>query len=80
MEYSFTLKYQVDQDITDALLDDLFEAGCSDATVGVGVAGRVALMFAREAVSAESAMLGVMEDVRRALPAAKLIEVGPDLA
>ncbi|VVP17522.1 hypothetical protein PS900_03676 [Pseudomonas fluorescens] len=76
MECTFTLKYQLpsdDNDI-DAIMDRLAEAGCDDALVGVGQPGRLALEFVREAPSAHGAIEGAIEDVRRAVPNARLIE------
>lgn len=81
MEFTFTLKYQlteVDHDPV-ALVERLGEAGCDDALVGVGLPGRLALEFVRDAESAEAALRSALEDVRRALPSAQLIEVSPDL-
>lgn len=81
MEFTFTLKYQlteVDHDPV-ALVERLGEAGCDDALVGVGLPGRLALEFVRNAESAEAALRSALEDVRRALPSAQLIEVSPDL-
>jgi hypothetical protein len=60
-------------------LDALFEAGCDDATIGVGSPGSIALDFAREAASAEEAVRSAIADVRTAIPGAELVEVGPDL-
>lgn len=61
------------------LLERLGEAGCDDALAGIGVTGRLALEFSREAVSAEEAVRSAMSDVLRAVPGAVLIEVSPDL-
>ena len=80
MEYIFTLKYQLaadDRDTT-AVVERLGAAGCDDALVGTGVAGRIALEFTREAASAEAALQSALADVRRALPGARLTEAGPD--
>jgi hypothetical protein len=81
VEYTFTLKYQLADDGAgaDALLECLGEAGCDDALAGIGQPGRLALEFTREAGSAEEAVRSALEDVRRAVPDAKLFEVGPDL-
>lgn len=79
MEYEFTLKYQLDD--SDCDLEDLLErlgAGCDDALVGIGQAGRIALNFTRQATSAKQALLSAMANVRDAIPTAKLIEAGPD--
>jgi hypothetical protein len=80
MEYEFTLNFKLDP--RDANHDDLVErlgaAGCTDAMVGLGVAGQLGLEFVREADSAEDAILSALADVKGAIPGAKLIEVGPD--
>jgi len=80
MEYTFTLKYQLpepDSDV-DALVERLGAAGCDDALVGVGQPGRLALEFVREADSAEAALTSALDDVKRAVPTARLIEAAPD--
>jgi hypothetical protein len=79
-EYEFSLRF----DITavdcapEACLDRLAEAGCTDAVVGIGIAGRIALDFIRESETAEGAILSAIDDVLSALPAARLIEAAPD--
>lgn len=80
MEYNFTLKYQLAADDRDpaALVERLGEAGCDDALVGTGVAGRIALAFTRDAATAQAALCSALEDVRSALPGARLTEAGPD--
>jgi predicted DNA-binding transcriptional regulator AlpA len=80
MEYTFTLKYQLAADDSDpaAIVERLGAAGCDDALVGTGVAGRIALAFTREAVGAEAALYSALEDIRRAIPGARLTEAGPD--
>lgn len=81
MEYIFTLKYQLadaDGDLQ-AVVEQLGEHGCDDALVGTGLPGRIALEFTREADSAEAAVRSALDDVRRAVPGATLIEVKPDL-
>lgn len=80
MEYTFTLKYRLaaqDCDL-DAIVERLGEAGCDDATVGVGQAGRLALVFSREAASAFEALVSALGDVKHAVPSARLVEAGPD--
>lgn len=76
MEYTFTLKYQLDDDDRDpdALVERLGAAGCDDALVGIGVPGRLALEFTREAADADAAVRSALADVRRAVPSARLIE------
>lgn len=81
MKYHFELDFKLasaDQDI-EAVVGRLGEAGCTDATPGIGVPGEIALTFTREAASAQQAILSAIADVKRALPDAELIEAGPDL-
>ena len=79
-EYNFTLKYRLAA--TDADQDDIVErlgeAGCTDMLVGIGIAGRLALQFDREADSARNAVRTALEDVKAALPTAMLVEAHPD--
>ncbi|PMS16177.1 DNA-binding protein [Trinickia dabaoshanensis] len=80
MEYVFTLKYQLadeDQD-HEQIVERLFEAGCDDATIGMGQPGRIALAFRRVGADAWSAIHSALHDVKKALPAARLVEAGPD--
>lgn len=80
MEFEFKLTYKLadNQGDADQLMIRLAEEGCTDALVGLGVAGQVELEFVREASTAEEAILSALDDVRRALPGATLIEAGPD--
>ncbi|MFD2191162.1 helix-turn-helix transcriptional regulator [Pistricoccus aurantiacus] len=81
MEYIFTLKYRLterDAD-TDEFIERLGEAGCDDALIGIGQPGRLALEFTREADDARQALHSALADVKKAVPAARLIEVTPDL-
>jgi predicted DNA-binding transcriptional regulator AlpA len=79
--YHFVLNFTLPpgQDDPEACLDALFEAGCDDATVGVGQRGMIGLDFSREAPSAEDALRSAISDVARAIPGATLIQAGPDL-
>lgn len=78
--YDFTLKFAVPDALDMETLETrLFEAGCDDALVGLGQKGRLALEFSREAASAHEAITSALADVKRAIPEARLIEVGPDL-
>ena len=80
MEYDFTLKYQLtaaDSD-HDEIVERLAEAGCDDATIGIGQPGRIALVFAREGTSALGALMSALADVKRAVPSARLVEAAPD--
>jgi hypothetical protein len=82
MEYDFVLKFKLAEGSADA--DDLVErlgaAGCDDSVVGIGQPGRIALSFMREADSAQQAVISALENVKRAIPDAELIEASPDLA
>jgi hypothetical protein len=60
-------------------LDQLFEVGCDDATVGVGRPGIIGLDFSREAASAEEAVTTAIRDTQKGIPGAELIEARPDL-
>ncbi|MFM0754718.1 helix-turn-helix transcriptional regulator [Paraburkholderia strydomiana] len=80
MEYTFTLKYKLaaqDCDL-DAIVERFGEAGCDDATIGVGQPGRLALVFSREGTSALEALVSALGDVKEAVPSARLVEAGPD--
>lgn len=80
-EYEFTLKFALsekDQDI-DILVERLGEAGCTDALVGIGQAGRIGLDFTREATSAMNAIVSAYKDVKTAIPDAVLVEASPDM-
>jgi len=78
--YEFELVFALPTAIdVDALTERLAEAGCDDATLGVGRRGRVALLFAREAGSAAQAVFGAIRAVRRAVLEARLLEASPDL-
>ena len=80
MEYEFTLKFALpaNHQLVDDLVERLGEAGCVDALVGIGQAGRIALEFTREATSAKSAIASALATVKAAIPGAKLLEVTPD--
>ena len=57
----------------------LAEAGCTDALVGIGQAGRLAFHFIRDANSAFEAILSAVKNIKKAIPEANLIEAAPDL-
>ncbi len=81
IEYEFALTFVLPaapEDI-DELIERLGEAGCHDATVGIGRWGRLALAFIREAESAGAALRSALADVRTAVPGARLVEASPDL-
>jgi len=79
-EYDFDLKFSLPSPDADPeqFVNALYEAGCDDATVGLGQKGRVALSFTREARTAQDAVTSAIADVTKAIPDAKLIEATPD--
>jgi predicted DNA-binding transcriptional regulator AlpA len=81
MEYHFTLHFRLSTagPLGDAEMDRLYEAGCDDATVGLGNPGHVSLAFSREAASALRAVQEASAQVASALPDAELTEAAPDL-
>jgi hypothetical protein len=79
-EYEFSLKFRLPDGDADPerFVDALSEAGCDDATIGIGQKGRIALAFVREARSAFKAVVSAVRAVHRAIPGAELIEASPD--
>lgn len=80
-EYDFTLKFALaDPEIEPEIyVKQLGEAGCDDAIIGIGQKGRIALQFNREAPNAAEAILSAIQDVKRVIPSATLVEATPDL-
>lgn len=79
-EYEFTLKFNF-SDISinpESFVDLLGRDGCDDALIGVGPQGRIGLIFNREAENALTAVCSAIEDVKRVIPEARLIEATPD--
>tara|TARA_R110000851_G_scaffold331601_1_gene505973 strand:- start:595 stop:852 length:258 start_codon:yes stop_codon:yes gene_type:complete len=83
MECIFTLKYDVGEQYCDpdALVERLGAVGCTDALVGTGKAGYLALEeFAREADSVESAVRAALADIEAAIPSATLVNISRDVS
>ena len=80
-EFSFTLIFTLPEKGQDPVewVEALGAQGCDDALVGVGVTGRIALNFTREAQEARLAVVSAIKDVKRIIPGAVLVEVMPDL-
>lgn len=80
-EYTFTLIFSLPhgQKDPEQWVGMLGAGGCDDALVGIGVTGRIALNFTREAGCAEEALLSALKDVSRLIPDASLVEAAPDL-
>jgi len=74
-EYDFDLTFELsDPSVNpDIYLDDLYEAGCDDALIGIGRNGFIAFVFGREAESDLDAIISAMHDVHKVIPDAKLI-------
>ena len=79
--YDFILKFDLPEKDTDPeqFVDALYEAGCDDASVGIGQNGRIALNFIRQSNTAFDAISSAIIDVKKAIPGARLIEANPDL-
>ncbi len=80
MEYHFTLRFKLPDhaENIDVLLERLAEAGCDDALVGAGMAGKLALEFTRDADAASLAIQTALDNVLSAIPGAQLMEAAPD--
>jgi len=63
--WEFTLILRDLAEITDALANALYEAGCDDATVGSSC-GTVRVSFSREAAGLQDAIQSAVSDVRQA--------------
>jgi len=77
-QFSLTFTLPSANEDPDIHVDALYEAGCDDATIGVGRHGYIALDFDREAASASAAIESALRNVRKAIPEAKLVEASPD--
>lgn len=82
MECIFTLKYDVGDQRSDpdAMVERLGAAGCTDALVGTGEPGYLALEFTREADSVESAVRAALVDVEAAIRSATLVNISPEIS
>jgi hypothetical protein len=78
--YEFSLSFTLprDDEDPDTYVEALYEAGCADATIGIGRLGMIAIDFDRDAASARAAIESAIRDVRKVIPHAKLIEASPD--
>ena len=79
-EYEFKLVFDLpdSEDDPNKYVEALGE-NCTDALVGVGQKGKIALDFVRKADTDLSAVTSAGADVMRAIPGAKLIEMIPGL-
>jgi hypothetical protein len=75
-EFEFTIKFSLGDADADpeTYVDRLYGAGCDDALIGIGQTGMIALDFIREANNALEAVISAIEDVKRVIPDAQLVE------
>ena len=64
-EFDFSLVLDGTCELTEEVENNLFEAGCDDATIGVRY-GRIFMQFSRTAASLKDAILSAIHDVRQA--------------
>ncbi|WP_411705479.1 helix-turn-helix transcriptional regulator [Edaphovirga cremea] len=78
--YEFTLIFSLAETRQDPEVHvaALLDAGCDDALIGVGTKGRIALNFSREAETALDALTSAFNDVKKAIPDARIAEAAPD--
>lgn len=74
--HKFSLIYSGVEDLSQEVLDPLFEAGCDDATIGTQ-RGAFFLDFARQAPSFRIALASAIADVERSGLGLELIRVEP---
>ena len=79
-EFNFELIFKlVDNQDSNEYLDALFENGCDDATISTGQLGMLSLSFTREAINASVAVESAINDVKKTIPSAKLVDATPDI-
>jgi hypothetical protein len=79
-DHEFTLVLDGIPELTPAIFDALFEAGCDDATMS-SRDGVTSLDFGRSAPSMKEAIVSAIRDVRKANIGARIIRVeGSELA
>ena len=75
LQYEFTLRFKLSGQEGDAdqVVEKLGEGGCTDALVGTGVPGQIAMAFTRCAGTEFEAIQGAIDDVLKALPGSALL-------
>ena len=81
-EFEFELVFALPEGSPDeeAVLDALYEAGCDDATVGLGKRGAIGLAFVRRGADPETVIREATAQAKAGLPEGALLrEARPDL-
>ena len=79
-EYDFALHYRVNPDVNpESYIDPLFEAKCDDCALHFGKSGYVELDFIREASTVSEAIKSAIQNVKLAIPDAKLCYISLDI-
>jgi hypothetical protein len=73
-EHEFTLVLDGVSDLTPAIADALFEAGCADATVS-RQGGQILMDFGRSASSMREAIFSAIADIRKAGIGARVVHI-----
>jgi hypothetical protein len=79
-EYNFQLTFSLENPNEDPgdYEKALEKNNCTDALLGIGKKGMIALDFGREAASAYEAISSAISDIKRSIPGATLTEIEPD--
>ena len=79
-EYNLTLKFNLqDSNINPEIyIDKLYESGCDDAIIGTDKQGYISLNFIRKSRSAYEAISSAIENIKKAIPQAVLINIAPN--
>jgi len=78
-DFELIFKLPSSSDNAQSYIDSLFENGCDDATISSGKLGMISLSFSREAQTASNAIKSAIDDVKKAIPNASLVEANPDI-
>ena len=75
-EFTFDLTFALPEHAADeaAILDGLYETGCDDAVVGLGVPGVVGLGFKRAGREAEAVVAATVRQVMPCLPEGAILQ------
>lgn len=78
-EYEFEILFKIDSnEPIDDIVERLYEFGCDDALIGSGKKGVIGMAFNREAKTAKQAFESAIENTKKAIPTAVLMEAKPD--